>query len=144
MTDTTDNRPARLVALRTIAKGCLERLDALDITGPKRRTDAALHYMVGAAFAAEAAGDPGLAQTLKTHVYFLSIQGMRIVEEAAARPDDDVLDQIKAFAAVEGKGWKDALNRYWMRGEPVPNFPLLYGLRNHPDFGPSWLASFRL
>lgn len=60
-------------------------------------------------------------------------------------PDDETLAQLRAFAAREGRKWKDELMyRYWMRGEPVPGFPLLYGLRNHPDFGPSWLADFKL
>jgi len=60
-------------------------------------------------------------------------------------PDDETLAQLRAFAATTGRKWKDVLQyRYWYRGEPVPDFPLLYGLRNHPDFGPSWLSDFKL
>lgn len=62
----------------------------------------------------------------------------------------EVLDEITRFAAVEGRKWKSVLEREsWWRGLPCRDkhgaeYPLLYGLRNHPSFGPSWLASFRL
>lgn len=54
------------------------------------------------------------------------------------------LDELKRFAAQKGRTkWKDALElEYWMRGLPVPGFPLLYGLRN--THGPSWLSNLDL
>jgi hypothetical protein len=53
------------------------------------------------------------------------------------------LAQLQAFAAQEGRKWKQVLMYdYWYRGLPVRGFPLLYGLRN--SHGPSWLDGLRL
>ena len=58
------------------------------------------------------------------------------------------LREIKAFAAVEGRRWKDVLQREsWWRGLPCrdksgTDYPTLYGLRN--THGPSWLDRFKL
>ena len=58
--------------------------------------------------------------------------------------DTNTREQLQAFAKQEGKRWKATLSSYWMRGEPVRGFPLLYGLRNHSDYGPAWLVRFKL
>ena len=56
--------------------------------------------------------------------------------------DPDELAQLRAYAAQEGRKWKERLTyEYWMRGEPVPGFPLIYGLRN--SHGPTWLQNYR-
>lgn len=60
----------------------------------------------------------------------------------------DELAELTAWAAVEGRRWKDTLQREsWWRGIPARDkhgkeYPLLYGLRN--THGPSWLTAFRL
>jgi hypothetical protein len=56
--------------------------------------------------------------------------------------DDETLAQLRAFSSKNGRKWKETLTMdYWMRGEPVPGFNKLYGLRN--THGSSWLCSFR-
>lgn len=55
----------------------------------------------------------------------------------------DELNQLTAFAALEGRKWKSVMMyEYWYRGLPVRDFPLLYGLRN--THGPTWLDRFKL
>lgn len=59
--------------------------------------------------------------------------------------DAETLNELKAFAKREGRKWKNVLMyEYWMKGMPVPGFPLLYGLRNHRDYGPTWLDKFKI
>ena len=55
----------------------------------------------------------------------------------------EALQQVDKFAALHGRGWRAKLEKFWMRGEPVPDFPLIYGLRNHAAYGPSWLAKYK-
>lgn len=61
---------------------------------------------------------------------------------------DEELDEIKRFAKVEGRKWKESLvTRSWWRGIPCRDkngdeYQHLYGLRN--THGPSWLTNFRL
>lgn len=56
-------------------------------------------------------------------------------------PDEEA--QLKMFAKIEGRRWKDSLMyEWWLRGLPVPGFPLLYGLRN--SHGPMWLSEYKL
>ena len=51
--------------------------------------------------------------------------------------------QLHEFAVQNGTGWKEALCfKFWMKGLPVPDFELLYGLRN--SHGPSWLNDYKL
>jgi len=60
------------------------------------------------------------------------------------------LAQLQRWAAVEGRYWKDALQKEsWWRGIPARDrrgesngYELLYGLRN--THGPSWLVNFKL
>lgn len=55
---------------------------------------------------------------------------------------DVALQELRAYAAQEGRNWKDRLERdSWWRGLPVRDFPHLYGLRN--SHGGAWLAAFR-
>jgi hypothetical protein len=56
----------------------------------------------------------------------------------------EILNQIVQFAAQNGRSWKAQLLGYWYRGEAVPGFPLLYGLRNHTQYGPRWLNNVKL
>lgn len=51
--------------LRTIARKARERCNALRLRGTGRRAGAILHYFVGAAAGAEAAGDTALATALE-------------------------------------------------------------------------------
>lgn len=127
-------------AVRTIALSCLERLDALDITGAKRRTDAALHFFSGAAGAALMAGDEPLHKHLATVLFFISVQGMNPVLDCASTVlEEPANTELVAFREEHGKRWKTVLADCWMRGEPVPGYPSLYGLRNQPTYGPAWL-----
>jgi len=50
--------------------------------------------------------------------------------------------QLSAFAVVRGAQWRVVLCAYWYRGEPVPGYPLIYGLRNSHGF--LWLNSWRV
>jgi hypothetical protein len=50
--------------------------------------------------------------------------------------------QLCAFALIKGRSWRTIMNRFWYRGEPVPGYPLLYGLRN--SHGPEWLDAWEL
>ena len=50
--------------------------------------------------------------------------------------------QLSTFAVVKGRAWRVALCHYWYRGEPVPGYPLLYGLRNSHGF--LWLNLWRV
>ena len=50
--------------------------------------------------------------------------------------------QLSAFAIVRGAQWRMALSQYWYRGEPVPGYPLIYGLRNSHGF--LWLNIWRV
>jgi len=50
--------------------------------------------------------------------------------------------QLSAFAVVRGAQWRVVLCAYWYRGEPVPGYPLIYGLRNSHGF--SWLNMWRV
>ncbi|PWJ81489.1 hypothetical protein C7441_11021 [Pseudaminobacter salicylatoxidans] len=58
------------------------------------------------------------------------------------------LAELVTFASVEGRHWKDVLQREsWWRGIPARDkhgkeYPHLYGLRN--SHGPTWLSKFRL
>jgi len=58
------------------------------------------------------------------------------------------LEELQAFAAVEGRKWKDVMCwQYWMRGIPVKDrhgkvYGSLYGLRN--THGGQWLDKFKL
>jgi hypothetical protein len=58
------------------------------------------------------------------------------------------VDEIRAFAKVEGRPWKSTLQREsWWRGLPAKDrngkeYPSLYGLRN--THGPSWLMEYRI
>lgn len=64
----------------------------------------------------------------------------------------DAVNQMIEFARAykppksdKRKTWKDALMYdYWMKGAPVPGYPLVYGLRNHPNYGPMWLNDYKL
>lgn len=61
---------------------------------------------------------------------------------------DYELQELRDFAAVEGRKWKDVLQKEsWYRGIPARDkrgkeYPHLYGLRN--SHGPSWLMNFKL
>lgn len=65
---------------------------------------------------------------------------------------EDAINQLIAFARAykppksdKRKTWKDAIMYdYWMRGAAVPGYDLIYGLRNQPGYGPSWLSKFQL
>ncbi len=50
--------------------------------------------------------------------------------------------QLCAFALIKGRSWRTIINRFWYRGEPVPGYPLLYGLRN--SHGPEWLDTWEM
>ncbi|MDX0762395.1 hypothetical protein GOD36_08950 [Sinorhizobium medicae] len=57
------------------------------------------------------------------------------------------LATLREFAAVEGRRWKDSMERYWWRGLPVKDkngkeYPYLYALRN--THGGLWLSRFKL
>lgn len=58
------------------------------------------------------------------------------------------LAKLQAFAAVEGRRWKERLQaESWWRGLPCRDrtgreYPHLYGLRN--THGPIWLERYRL
>jgi hypothetical protein len=62
---------------------------------------------------------------------------------------NQALDQLDQFAANykapksnKRQTWKESLMfDYWMRGAPVPGYPLIYGLRN--QLGPSWLHTYK-
>jgi hypothetical protein len=61
---------------------------------------------------------------------------------------DNETAELVAYASVEGRRWKDTLQREsWWRGIPARDkrgaeYPALYGLRN--SHGPSWLVGYRL
>ena len=58
------------------------------------------------------------------------------------------LEALRIFAADYGKQWKEKLSMvYWYnariyRGRDGKQYPELHSLRN--EFGPSWLAKFKL
>lgn len=66
------------------------------------------------------------------------------------KPSDDELAALRSYAAEHGRKWKEALSLDWYNARPsycadMPNRgSILHGLRNHPGFGPSGLAAFRL
>lgn len=64
-----------------VLKGALLRLDGVHITGPKRRADALLHIICGAAGMAEAIGDSGMVHSMTAQAMLISIRG----EEEVAR-----------------------------------------------------------
>ena len=72
-----------------------------------------------------------------------NIMGTMTVGDKAELPIE-ILNQIVQFAAQNGRSWKAQLLGYWYRGEAVPGFPLLYGLRNHTQYGPRWLNNVKL
>lgn len=52
-------------------------------------------------------------------------------------------DDIRRFAAENGRGWKDRLcERSWWPSRPLPRFPTLYGLRN--SHGGEWLDRYHI
>lgn len=56
----------------------------------------------------------------------------------------DAYAQLDQFAAKHGRKWKEVLMYdYWMKGRPVDQFPLIYGLRNQPGHGPQWLDTYK-
>jgi hypothetical protein len=56
-------------------------------------------------------------------------------------PTQDQLDALNAYAAKNGRGWKDRLITSWMQGRCGEYGPVLHGIRN--QFGPVWLSKFK-
>lgn len=50
--------------------------------------------------------------------------------------------ELQAYASANGKAWKGLLRSHWLKGEPVPGYPSLYGLRN--SHGPAWLNKVKM
>ena len=51
--------------------------------------------------------------------------------------------QIDQYAARYPRRWREHIAMAWMNGRHIDGFPLIYGLRNLPGHGPSWLAKYR-
>ena len=54
----------------------------------------------------------------------------------------EALEQVDQYAALHPARWKQHIRNHWQAGKPVEGFPLIYGLRNHPHYGPQWLARY--
>jgi len=53
---------------------------------------------------------------------------------------------LNQYAAIKGKGWKDALRLAWYNGNYKCDRVLaseLQAVRNHPQFGHEYLANFK-
>jgi hypothetical protein len=51
---------------------------------------------------------------------------------------------LREYAITNGRSWKQRLQMDWYYGrhDNTDAGITLYGLRNHPDYGPSWLDDF--
>ncbi len=72
-----------------IAKGFIERATETGLKG-KRRDDAALDYIIGAAKAAEALDQVAACNRLATMAYFVAIKGYKEVERFAELRDEQI------------------------------------------------------
>lgn len=55
----------------------------------------------------------------------------------------EAIEQVDQYAALYPRRWRQHIRNYWQQGRPIEGFSLIYGLRNHPHYGPQWLAKYR-
>lgn len=65
--------------------------------------------------------------------------------EEAIKQLNEWASKYKPPKSDKRRTWKDELlYEYWMRGRAIPGYDLIYGLRNQPGYGPSWLVKYKL